>query len=88
MSRRVAITTPGATYTDARGAQPVVRQLGEQTAYDREHAPWWGTFMTTTAQPGPWHAHIVFYGQAGRLGSVELRFQSPGERVSFVGATS
>lgn len=83
---RVAVVTPGATYTDEPGPQATVKQLGPQTAYDRRNPLWWGTLTFTTTQPGPWHAHIVFYGRSGVLGSTDLRFKAPGERLSFVPA--
>ena len=69
-------------------ADASIRQLGPQTAYDRAYAFWWGTLSLTTTQPGPWHAQLVFYGESGELGSVDLRFRRPGERVSFVRAKS
>jgi hypothetical protein len=76
---RVTVTAPGSGYVDERGAKPVVRAFGERTVYERTPPSWWGTFIETTTQPRPWHAHVVFYGVHGRLSSLDVRFRRAGE---------
>jgi hypothetical protein len=78
---RVAVTSPGSTYVDARHATPLTRKTGAEVVYHRGPGGWWGTFLKTTAQPRRWHAHIVFYGRHGRLAAVDVRFAHAGERA-------
>jgi hypothetical protein len=78
---RVTVTAPGSSYVDARSGKPVVRPLGPQPAYSSATPGWWGTFEQSTSQPGPWHARVVFYGAHGRLGTADVRFAHPGERL-------
>jgi hypothetical protein len=80
---RVTVEAPGETYVDHTGSKPVVRPFGAQTVYTRASANWWGTFFQATAQPGPWHAHVVFYGAHGRLASTYVRFRRPGEQFGL-----
>ena len=79
---RVTVTTSGMTYVDHTGAKPIVRPFGAQTVYTRRSEGWWGTFVDTTAQPGSWHAQVVFYGDRGPLGSLDVRFTRAGERLA------
>jgi len=78
---RVTLTTPGATYVDARGPKPVVRPLGPVAIYERRPLGWWGTFVHTTLQPRRWHARLTFYGVHGELTSADVRFDHAGEKA-------
>jgi hypothetical protein len=78
---RVTVEAAGETYTDNRTTIAVVRPLGPQTVYTRATAGWWGTFLASTSQPGPWHAQVVFYGANGRLGTADVSMLTPGERL-------
>jgi hypothetical protein len=82
---RVTVEALGQTYVDHTGPKPVVRPFGAQTVYTRASVSWWGTFVQATAQPGPWHARVRFYGAHGRLASTDVRFRRPGDQ--FVLAT-
>ena len=81
---RVTVKAPGSSYADARGAEPVVRELGAQTVYRRGTPSWWGTFVGTTGQPSHWHVHIVFHGANGPVAATDLRFRRGGERMVAV----
>jgi hypothetical protein len=78
---RVTVEAPGESYTDNRTTIAVVRPLGPQLVYTRATAGWWGTFEASTSQPGPWHAQVVFFGENGRLGAVDVSLTDPGERL-------